>query len=200
MVVIGLLGGVASGKSFAARHLVSLGGELLDADRTGHEVLDEAEVKQAITDRWGSDVLAADGSVDRKRVAEIVFEKTTGPHELRVLEQITHPRIGERLNQRVAELRESGTPAVVLDAPVMLKAHWDRFCDCLLFIDAPHDVRLARAAARGWGEGKLDARESAQTSLAEKRAKADVIIPSADADETRQHLDRFWRERVAPLS
>jgi dephospho-CoA kinase len=107
---------------------------------------------------------------------------------------LTHPLIGQRLQEQLAELHREGVRAAVLDAPVMLKAGWDRMCQRIVFVDAPRDVRLARARQRGWTEADFAAREAAQESLEAKRSRADVTL---DNSLTRQHLyaqvDRFWR-------
>ena len=99
--VIGLVGGVASGKSLVARQLVELGAGWLDADRAGHEVLELKEVKQAIRDRWGDEVVDADGSLSRVAIGRRVFGNApSAAGERRFLEQLTHPRIGEFLGAR----------------------------------------------------------------------------------------------------
>jgi dephospho-CoA kinase len=196
MILIGVAGGVASGKSLVSEQLASFGAEIFDADRTGHEVLRESEVKEAIRLRWGDDVFTGAGEVDRSKVAEIVFAPPpTGPEELAYLEQLTHPRIGQRLQDRMGELARCGqTVAVVLDAPVMFKAGWDKLCDKILFVDAPRDLRLARAKSRGWSEMDFEAREATQESLDLKRRRADVIIDNSSSPEhTYGQVERFWR-------
>jgi len=195
MILIGILGGVASGKSEVSSRLRSLGAAVLDADRVGHAVLREAEVRQAVQRRWGEAVLDAAGEIDRRKVAEIVFAAAPESRaELTFLEQLTHPLIGQRLQEQLAELHREGVRAAVLDAPVMLKAGWDRLCQRIVFVDAPRDVRLARARQRGWTEADFAAREAAQEPLETKRSRADVTL---DNSLTRQHLfaqvDRFWR-------
>src|SRR5690242_10742265 len=130
MKVVGLLGGVASGKSLVARQLVDLGAGLLDGDGAGHEVLRLPGVERLVRDRWGDAVFAADGSVDRRALARIVFAPPPdGPRELEHLEQITHPRITQRLREQIAVLAAQRRPAAVLDAPVMFKAGWNEYCD-----------------------------------------------------------------------
>src|SRR5258708_38301202 len=129
MKVVGLLGGVASGKSLVARQLCDLGAGLLDGDRAGHEVLRLPEVERLVRQRWGNEVFAADGRVDRRALARIVFAPPPdGPRELEHLERITHPKITHRLREQAAALAAEGLPAAVLDAPVMLKAGWNEFC------------------------------------------------------------------------
>ena len=194
--IIGILGGVASGKSLVAEQFRHLGAKVLDADQVGHEVLREPEVIQAACERWGDAVLAEDGQIDRTKVAKIVFAPSpVGTEDLAFLEQLTHPRIGARLEQLFERTRQNGdTEVVILDAPVMLKSGWDRFCDHILFIEAPRNLRRQRARERGWNDADFAARESAQESLETKRAAADHVIDnSGSIDATRQQVESFWR-------
>lgn len=195
MILIGILGGVASGKSEVANRLRALGAEVLDADRAGHAVLCEPEVRQALERRWGPRILDAAGQVDRRKVAEIVFAGTTESEaELAFLEGLTHPRIGRRLEEQLAQWQRAGVPAAVLDAPVMLKAGWDRLCQRMVFVDTPWPVRLARARQRGWTEAEFAAREAAQEPLEAKRARADVTIDNAATrEQLAAQVDRFWQ-------
>jgi dephospho-CoA kinase len=200
MMLIGVVGGIASGKSEVAGHLKRLGAEVLDADQIGHEVLQEPEVAAAIRRRWGPEVFDSQGRVDRRRLADIVFAPPPrGPEDLAYLEQLTHPRIGERVRARLDELARTGrTPAAVLDAALMIEAGWARSCDCLLFVDAPREQRLARAQHRGWTAAEFSARESAQTPLDVKRSQAAVVIDNSHTlEQTFAEVDRFWRSRVA---
>src|SRR5687767_1363354 len=174
--IIGLLGGIASGKSLVADCLEELGAGVLDADRMGHEVLRLAEVREAVRQRWGEQVFRPAGEVDRKALAKIVFDPSpNGRESLQYLERLTHPKIGQLLEQEAEALAATGRhKALVLDAPVMLEAGWHTLCDHLLFIDAPREARLARALARGWTEADFSAREDAQESLDVKRRHADA--------------------------
>lgn len=196
MKIIGLLGGIASGKSLVAKEFCRLGAATLDGDRAGHEVLRLTQVKQCIHARWGDAVFAADGEVDRQSLGRIVFEPSPeGRRELEYLEKLTHPRIGERLRRQATELAAAGRAIAVLDAPVMLKAGWDAFCDHVVFIDAPQEVRRARALARGWRQEEFAARESAQEPLEVKRARADFVIDnSGRTEETRSQVEALWRK------
>lgn len=194
MLVIGLVGGVASGKSLVASQLERLGGCRLDADRAGHEALQRPEIVMAVVKRWGSQVLDPEGRIDRKQVAKIVFAPTEAAAvELAYLERLTHPEIERLLRQQVQQCREDGSPAAVLDAAVMVKAGWVNWCDSVLFIEAPRQVRWDRARQRGWTEAEFDRREAAQTSLAEKRKAADAVIDnSGDERATFAQVTAYW--------
>ena len=193
MLVIGVAGGVASGKSFVCRELGRLGAVVLSADEIGHLVLEEPAVRQAIREAWGEEVFTGEGKVDRRALAGLVFAPE-GAGQLARLEQITHPRIGARLKEEIDRAAEGGAPAVVLDAAVMFKAGWHRLCDRIVFVDAPRDVRLARARQRGWSEEHFDAREAAQLPVEAKRQFADTIIDnSGELANTARQVEHFWR-------
>lgn len=193
--IIGLLGGVASGKSLVAECLEQLGAARLDADRVGHEVLREPEVEAAIRARWGEAVFDCDGRVDRPAVARIVFAPTVeGRAELFFLEQLTHPRIGIRLRDEADKLTAAGKQFLVLDAPVLLKAGWDSLCSVILYVDAPRELRLQRALGRGWSAEEFARREAAQESTETKRKRADFVVDnSGEAAETREQVKVWWR-------
>jgi len=194
MQVIGILGGVASGKSLVARQLAELGAGLLDADRAGREVLRLPGVEAAARERWGERVFGPDGRIDRERLSEVVFAPPPdGPPERLFLEQLTHPEIGRRIAQRAAELAGAGVRVAILDAPLILEAGWDKLCTRLLFVDAPRRARLARAIARGWTEEGFAAREAVQLPLDQKRRVADRVVDnSGPPEQTRTELERLW--------
>jgi dephospho-CoA kinase len=199
MKTIGLVGGVASGKSRVARMLVDLGAGLLDADRAGHKVLaEDAEVRAAIVERWGDGVLAADGSVDRSAVAKRVFgSNASATEERRFLESVLHPRIRADLMREARNFETLGCPAVVLDAPLLLEANWGAMCDVILMVDASRETRLARARQRGWSEAEFDKREAAQWPIVKKRSAAHVVIDNdGTEEELRTAVKRFWEEHV----
>ncbi|MDY0170480.1 MAG: dephospho-CoA kinase [Thermoguttaceae bacterium] len=195
MYTIGILGGVASGKSLVTRQLAELGAGVLDADQAGHETLDDQEVREALRKRWGNHAFTPDGRVDRKRIAEIVFSPSSeGDRERQFLEELVHPRIAKRLADRRKELAAEEYSVVVLDAPLILEAGWDRLCNRLVFVDATRELRLARAAARGWSEEDVARREAAQLPLEVKRARADVTIDnSGTPQQTKAQIEQFWK-------
>ncbi|MGO9114843.1 MAG: dephospho-CoA kinase [Thermoguttaceae bacterium] len=194
MRILGLLGGVASGKSLVSRQLAELGAAVLDADRAGHETLRMPCIEEAARQRWGNAVFSPDGHIDRSRLAGIVFAPPPdGPRERKYLEELTHPEIGRRLLAQ-AEAQKPVAPLAVLDAALILEAGWDRLCDYFAFVDVPQELRLARALQRGWTEGDFAAREAAQESLDSKRARADVIIDnSGSAEHTQAQVQRLWQ-------
>ncbi len=196
MVVIGIVGGVASGKSTVAGHFQHLGAIAIDVDRVGHEVLGDRQVQRAARRRWGDGVFDPEGNIDRSTLGRIVFAAAPdGPEQLAWLEELTHPRIAERLGRQIESERRAGrAKVVVLDAAVLLKAGWHRLCDKIVLVDSPLEVRLARARQRGWSDEQFFAREAAQVPLELARRRADVVIDnSASLDETKGCVEQFWR-------
>ncbi len=194
MRLIGILGGVASGKTLVARQLADLGAGILDADRAGHEVLRLPHVEAAVRHRWGDDVFGPDGRVDRSRLARLVFAKPPhGPENRKHLERLTHPEIARLLSRQGEALEAARTAAAVLDAPLLLETGWDKLCEKLLFVHASRRTRLARALARGWSEEDFTAREEAQESLDSKRERADLVIDNSGSPEQSQaQVKHFW--------
>lgn len=180
-LVLGVLGGIASGKSAVARFLAGPDGVVVDADRIAREVLEQAEVRTALRAAFGADVAPGGAPVDRARLGEIVFADVVAR---RRLESLTHPRVRARVRALLEQARQSGAPRIVLDVPLLLENDDQhelvRECDALVFVDADADAREARARAlRGWAEGEVARRESAQMPLAAKRARAGHVLRNA---------------------
>ena len=205
MKTIGLVGGVASGKSLVAKLFEELGAGLLDADRAGHDVLaSDPEVRQAVVDRWGPSVLAADGNVDRRAVAACVFAASDdsasqqAAAEREFLESLLHPRIRRLLAEKTAQFAAQGCPAVVLDAPLLLEAGWGPQCDFVVMVEADRAVRLARAEGRGWSTAEFARREAAQWRVAKKRSAAHAtLVNNGDVVALRTAVGELWHARVA---
>jgi len=196
--VIGLIGGIGSGKSQVAAFLAVRGAVVIDADVVGHEVLERPDVRRAVVSRFGPGVLRrapAGGdevpSIDRRALGKIVFADSSA---LRDLESIVHPLMEERFHGLISEAALDGrAPAVVLDAAILLEKGWDRFCDLVVFVDCPWGVRLERVvASRGWSAETLRSRESSQWPVETKRAHADAVIPNdRGLDSLERSVDAF---------
>ncbi len=199
MLTIGLVGGIASGKSAVSAALAGRGAVVFDADKIGHHVLQEPAVRNELVTRWGRDILDANHRVSRDAVAERVFAQTPeGANDLDFLEQTLHPRIRQRILAEISQLPNEAAPAVVIDAPLLLEAGWGEVCRAVVFVDAPRDVRLARAASRGWTADELSRREAAQMPIEEKRRRATHIIQNAGSlADLEAEVERVWSEVVA---
>jgi dephospho-CoA kinase len=199
--VIGIVGGVASGKSTVADCFRQLGGLVIDGDQVGHQVLRRPEVVAALRDRWGDGILDAAGQISRRTVAQRVFEPTArGREDLAYLESLVHPKIGDEIRQRARAGRTDPAVAmVIVDAAVLFETGWDRLCDHVLFIDTPADERRRRARQRGWTDDQFDRREAAQWPVDTKRSRADSVLPNlGSAAETCQNVRR-WCEQHPEL-
>jgi dephospho-CoA kinase len=197
--VIGLIGGIGSGKSTVAAEFARLGCCAIDADTVGHDVLREPDVRRAVAEAFGGGVLGGDGEVDRKALAGVVFSDEAA---LTTLNGITHPRIAERISQRVAAAaRDETVQAVVLDAAVLLEAGWDHVCTVCVFVSAPNHVRRDRVRDnRGWDEASWVRREKTQFSLDKKASRCDYAVDnSSDIPHLRQQVESvFHRILTAP--
>jgi dephospho-CoA kinase len=188
-LVIGLVGGVGSGKSAVARALERRGFYVIDADQDAKAALDRDDVRRQLVEWWGQGVLTPEGRVHRAAVGDVVFKD---PAQRLRLEGLIHPIILRDRDARIAQARSLGQVGVVLDAPLLFEAQSDRACDAVLFVDAPREVRLARVrATRGWSEDELSRRESAQMPLEQKRARSFAVI---DNDGTLEALDHRVEE------
>ncbi len=198
-VVIGVIGGIASGKSNFTNVMQSLGAEKIDADALAHQVLRRPLIVRRLAQLLGENILTG-GEVDRGKLAAIVFSSDSSSVEaLKVLEEITHPAIHAEAVRRLGQLREAGEPdAVVIDAPLLLEAGWAPMCDAIVFLDTPEHVRLARCQARGWTRAHFDSRENAQLPLEEKRMKATHMVSGElDAERLRDYCARLLQSIVA---
>jgi dephospho-CoA kinase len=195
--IIGIAGGIASGKSLVAEQLRQLGATVISADAAAHDVLELEEVKHLARQRWTDAILTSDGRIDRQALGRIVFAPPPdGPRERAYLEQLTHPRIGEIIRRQLVEVAGRAA-AIVLDVPLLYESGWNKTCDTIVFVDAPRSQRQSRAVARGWTAEEFARRESAQQPPETKRELADVVIDnSASRESARAQVERFWQSQV----
>jgi dephospho-CoA kinase len=193
--VVGLLGGIAAGKTTVAKMFEELGAKVVSADEIAHAVLNDPDTRQRILGRWGGEVLDPGGQVNRKALAERVFGDA---EETAALEAITHPAIVARMREQVAAAQRSPDAlAVVVDAPLLLEAELDSLCDVLIFVHCPRKIRGQRSSERGWDPEELARRERHQTLLETKRQRADYVIDNHGTPEnTREQVDQLWHEAL----
>ena len=192
--VVGLVGGVGSGKTAVAEVFADLGAGVIDADRMAHEVLAEPDVRDAVARRWGPRVCGPDGRIDRARLARVVFADPDDGAPLKELEAILHPRITARMHEQVARpVADPDVPLIVLDAPVLLEAGWDKYCGAIVYVHAPQAVRLGRVLqARHWKKEELEQRERQQKPLNLKKACADYEVDnSGSPEDCRRQVERL---------
>lgn len=190
--LIGLTGGIASGKSTISRRLAARGAVHLDADRIAREVVEPGTpALDAIRERFGSDVISADGSLNRPALGAIVFRD---PEELAALNAIVHPAVQARTRALFAEAERATPGAIVIyDVPLLVEAKLPYDFDRVVVAEADPEVRVERMIRlRGMEEAEARRRIAAQASDAERRAIADVIIPTGGTlAETRAATDAF---------
>jgi dephospho-CoA kinase len=190
LFVVGLVGRAGSGKSSVARALADEGAVVIEADRIGHEVTDGvAEVRSALAAEYGPSVYRADGTLDRRRVAERVFADAAARARL---DALVHPHIVARLRARIDELRRSEfRGVVVLDAALLLDWGIERDCDAVIAVVAPEAEQIARLTrARGWTPDEARARLAAQRTNEAFAAAADVTIENTGTPEALEHAAR----------
>jgi len=192
MLVIGLTGGIASGKSLVASCFQHLGARILDADQIGHSVLRQPGTIAVIAEMW-PEVIDENGMIDRSKLGYLVFHSENASENLHSLEGIVHPLIEKEIEERLNKLRTEGVSAVILDAPVMIKAGWHLKCDKLIFVDADLETRLARAKQRGWTVEELLTREKLQTEIYLKKSLAsDFIDNNHNIDSVDSQVRALW--------
>jgi len=185
--VIGIVGGIGSGKSSVAKHL----GEtrkllILDGDRVAHELLKNTTVQQEIRSRFGDAVFNDSGVVDRPALGRLVFGSTPQHQSaLEDLESILHPRIREEFQKHIQSANElQEHEAIVLDAALLLEAGWQTLCTAVIFVDTPAEIRQRRVVEnRGWAKDELGRRESNQLSIHEKKKLSQFTIDNSGSLE-----------------
>ncbi|MGD2175215.1 MAG: dephospho-CoA kinase [Candidatus Brocadiaceae bacterium] len=193
--VVGILGGVASGKSTIARLLAERGAAVVDADEIGHEVLRLRAVREAVIGEFGAEVLDETGDISRSRLAERVFGDNA---RVRKLNRIVHPPILRRIRGRIRNLKqENAVPLIVLDAALLAETDLHRdLCQSLLFVAAPEETRRQRAReGRDMSSEQFSRRSEAQMAVREKRKLADFVVDnSGSLEELEQEVDELWPE------
>ena len=195
MIIIGLTGSVASGKSTVAGWIAERGIAVHDADAAVHSLLmaDGAAVPDIIA-RFGTSVLADDGGIDRKKLGNHVFEH---PQDRKILESILHPMVRQHRDQFLADHRRLGSKIVVLDVPLLFETGGDALCNYVVVVHAGEDTIRRRALARpGMTENKLTGILKAQMPAIEKCQRADFVLDTdLLPDVTQQHLF-FWLDSL----
>jgi len=197
MRLIGLTGGIASGKSTVAALLSRRGAVVVDADALAHEVLlPDGPAFDDVVARFGREVLDGTGAVDRSALGDIVFADSA----LRAdLERITHPRINTLMQERLAAALDSGAPLVVADIPLLFERDLESAFDGTMLVYVPPAVQLRRLRDRdGLDDMSAQRRIVAQLPIDDKRARATWIIDNAgDVDATAAQVDAWWDAVVA---
>jgi dephospho-CoA kinase len=195
--LIGLTGSIGTGKSTVSGMLRELGAPIVDADEAARAVVEPGtEGLAQVVEAFGGEVLRPGGSLDRAKLAAIVFDD---PAQRRRLEAITWPLVGQWMAQQTMAAAEKGADVIVQDIPLLLEnpARKGMF-EKVMLVYAPPDIALRRLVERGMTEADARARIASQKPIEEKRMLADIVIDnSGDLDATRRQVERAWAEITA---
>jgi dephospho-CoA kinase len=191
MRVVGLTGGIASGKSTVTAMFRELGAPVIDADEVARDVVEPGTPGLAEVARRFPGVVDASGRLDRAALGQRVF---ADPAERRALEAIVHPRIREEVARRIEALARTGVTVVLYDAALLIENELHRGMDGVIVVSAPESLQRSRLAARdGLDDAAITARLAAQLPLADKRAHATWVVDNGGSlDETRAQVRRIW--------
>ena len=197
MKIIGLTGGIACGKSTVSKALRALGACIIDADALAHELSQPNQALfNAYVQRFGMAIVTPGGTLDRAAIARLIF---TDPTMRAEVEQISHPLIRRAVEERLRMAEKEQKRAAVLDVPLLFEAGWDALADEVWVVALPPEEQLTRLLARDKTMSEVEARAriAAQMPLAEKCARADVVIDnSGTKEETRDYVGKLWEERI----
>ncbi|HMN01704.1 MULTISPECIES: dephospho-CoA kinase [Geobacter] len=195
MNIIGLTGGIASGKSTVSRILERLGAVVIDADQLAREaVMPGVPAHRAIVDTFGGGVLLPDGTIDRKALGSIIFADSSARKRL---EAIMHPAIRALAEQRLAELRRSGAPVAVYMAALLVEAGATDRVDEVWVVYVDRETQVRRVMARdGLSRSEAEQRLAAQMSMEEKAARGQVVIDNnGTPEELERRVEEIWAKR-----
>jgi dephospho-CoA kinase len=197
MLLVGLTGNIASGKSTVAAALADRGATIVDADELARRAVDRgSEALRTIVQRWGAEVVGPDGALDRAALRQIVFND---PEQLEALNRIVHPEVERLRTDAVDAARARGDRIVICDIPLLFeKKMVDQF-DMVVLVDAPRPVRLERVVAeRGLAATEAMAMIAAQMPSELKRARADLVIHNGGTRaQLAQQVNAVWTSLVA---
>ena len=196
MLVIGLTGGIGTGKSEAARHMVSLGAALIDADAVGHEAYrPNAEAWQRVVKAFGEGILQPNGEIDRRSLGAIVF---SDPEQLARLNGIMHPLMARMVQEKIVALETEAAEVVVVEAALLFEAGWDSLVQEVWVTDASEEAVIHRLEQRnGMSEEEARKRLGSQMNRNERLDRADIVIDnSGDVADMFSAIDELWETRV----
>jgi dephospho-CoA kinase len=172
--VIGILGGIGSGKSTVAAEFAKLGCKVIDADKIAHELLDSKSVKEEIVGLFGEAVLDSSGKIEHKKLAGVVF---ADGDKLDSLNGVIHPLVLARAQELIEQYNQQNqVKAIVLDMPLLVEVGWAKRCDRLIFVDCEQKIRAERAKKKDFDENQIKIRENFQISLDNKASVADNMV------------------------
>ena len=196
MLVIGLTGGIGTGKSEAARQLEELGALIISADQVGHEAYTvNTEAWEQVVATFGNGILQDDKEIDRRKLGGIVF---SDPSQLKKLNQIMHPRMARIVSDKIEAFRGQGVDTVVVEAALMFEAGWDSLVEEVWVTDASEEIIIGRLRERnGLSEEEAKKRINSQMDRMERIGRSDFVIDnSGDMAELGTTIKELWDRRV----
>jgi dephospho-CoA kinase len=199
MMVIGLTGGIGTGKSEVARMLSELGAVMINADQVGHEAYTpNSEIWREVVEAFGEGILLDTGEIDRQKLGAIVFAQ---PEQLTKLNQIMHPRMARMVEQGIQELRDQGVSVVVVEAALLFEAGWDTLVDEVWVTNSGPGQVVPRLQARtGLDEQEIRKRIDSQMPAEERLSRSDVVVDnSGNLAALRSTVKSLWDSRVKEI-
>jgi dephospho-CoA kinase len=198
MLLVGLTGGIASGKTTVSAMLAEQGAEVIDADHIARQVVMPGTPAWCkIRDHFGPGVLHPDGQLDRQALADIVFADKS---KLALLNEITHPAIFARIADRL-EAHHGQDVVVVLDAALLIEAGLAEGVDVVIVVHSPREIQVERLAAKGVGQSDARNRIASQLEPEKRLARADIVIDnSGSLEDLGRQVDKIWEELQARLA
>jgi dephospho-CoA kinase len=193
MVIIGITGGMGTGKTTVAKMFAGFGAKTIDADKIAHSVIrPESDVWRKLLEAFGKEIFNKDGTINRRKLAEIVFRKE--PHKLEELNSIVHPEVIDIILGRIQDAAENGADAVVIDAPLLIEAGLETVVDKLVVVTAERETQEQRSRRQlKLNSEEIRARISAQIPLSEKEKRADYIIDNnGSLENTLKQAREIW--------
>ena len=177
MIIIGIVGSPAGGKSTVAKILWELGATWINADLIARSVLEESEFQERLLDHFGGSIQGSDLKIDRTKLAAAVFgSDDRSQANLNFLQSVIHPETKKRIAAKIDEATEMKSPAIALEVPLLFESKWDLVCDEIWCVDAPSNRRILWAKSRNWTQEDLKNRESNQLPLFSKKQRSNFVI------------------------
>lgn len=200
MIVVGLTGGICSGKSTVTAMFQRLGVTVIDADQVAHELVEpDQPLFETVASAFGREIVGADGRIDRRRLGAIVF---ADPKVRKRLEAILHPAIIEECERRIRQAVVSGAVVCLLDAALLIESGWHARCDAVILVEASEAIRLDRLVeSKGLSQDEAMLRIRSQMPQHEKRRHAHYVIENDGALEaTERQVKAVWEQLCAKTS
>jgi len=193
-LIIGISGGIGSGKSTVSALFEECGAEIIDADAIAHKALNEISIKNLLKSRFGDGILLQSGEVNRKSLAKIIFKDAKARE---YLEQLIHPKVRKEIKKQI---KISVSDIIVLDVPLIDNSPLLGSCTHKIFVKVPDEIRFQRVQSRGWSKEEWQQREAAQMPVEEKEKNADWVIDNTlEVSKVKENINSWILQELKPL-